>query len=243
MYHRSPKHPKGYLHSATRNSGRMLQLPPRSHRPPTMRWRHDITGQSLTYGFDAVGPTAIFLHGWAPPRSYRCALSRLAHNGVSVYAPRLPIRSAGKSAGSVNLTLNAYVSGLDNFLDAMGIDTPITLVGHSLGGAIAIKTAYDRPDRVAQLILVNPLGGETARRPPPHGYRPSAVVAKAMELTRELEYLAAQQLPVSLLWGRDDRIVPRSSDLPLRDLADPRYSRWQAPTTGASMTRTVSATR
>ncbi|WP_073358076.1 alpha/beta fold hydrolase [Rhodococcus jostii] len=189
-----------------------------NHRPPPIRWRHVIAqGRYAVYGVAGAGPAAIFVHGWGSPRSYQSALSRLAHNGVNVYAPRLPRYSADQPSGSMNLWLSDCVSWLDSFLSGIGIDTPITLVGHSVGGAIAVKVAYERPDRVAQLVLVNSLGGATAQTPLPRNFHPSAVTAKAVDLTRELECLATRQLPVSLLWGRNDRVIPRSSYFSLRN--------------------------
>lgn len=43
---------------------------------------------------------------------------------------------------------------LSNFLDALSLEQ-VDLVGHSLGGAIAIQFALDHPERVARLVLVN----------------------------------------------------------------------------------------
>src|SRR5690606_13025001 len=42
------------------------------------------------------------------------------------------------------------------FIDAMQLDRPL-LVGHSLGGAVALATALDFPDKVAGLALIAPL--------------------------------------------------------------------------------------
>lgn len=42
------------------------------------------------------------------------------------------------------------------FIDALGLERPL-LVGHSLGGAVALATALDYPDKVAGLALIAPL--------------------------------------------------------------------------------------
>jgi pimeloyl-ACP methyl ester carboxylesterase len=42
------------------------------------------------------------------------------------------------------------------FIDALGLDRPL-VVGHSLGGAIALALALDHPDKVAGLALISPL--------------------------------------------------------------------------------------
>jgi pimeloyl-ACP methyl ester carboxylesterase len=46
-------------------------------------------------------------------------------------------------------------------MSAVDIEGPVTLIGHSFGGGVAIQTAHDWPRRVARLILVNSIGGST----------------------------------------------------------------------------------
>jgi 4,5:9,10-diseco-3-hydroxy-5,9,17-trioxoandrosta-1(10),2-diene-4-oate hydrolase len=43
------------------------------------------------------------------------------------------------------------------FLDALGVDRA-TLLGHSMGGGVALRVAIDFPERVDRLVLVSPLG-------------------------------------------------------------------------------------
>jgi pimeloyl-ACP methyl ester carboxylesterase len=45
------------------------------------------------------------------------------------------------------------------FLDAVGVDEPVALMGHSFGGGVAIVVAHDAPARVARLVLINSIGG------------------------------------------------------------------------------------
>ena len=50
-----------------------------------------------------------------------------------------------------------YAALVVEFLDAVGIDQGI-LMGHSIGGWIALYVATMHPDRVSRLILVDPMG-------------------------------------------------------------------------------------
>lgn len=50
---------------------------------------------------------------------------------------------------------------IGEFLDTLGIENPV-LVGHSLGGAVALALALDRPERTRALALIAPL---THRQP------------------------------------------------------------------------------
>ena len=51
-------------------------------------------------------------------------------------------------------SLSAYVSMLQEFISRLSMSTPVILVGHSLGAAIALKYATDFPDDVAKLVTV-----------------------------------------------------------------------------------------
>lgn len=51
-----------------------------------------------------------------------------------------------------------YYGDLDALLDQLSPDQPATLVGHSMGGAIAGVYAAVRPERVARLVMLDFLG-------------------------------------------------------------------------------------
>jgi pimeloyl-ACP methyl ester carboxylesterase len=54
-----------------------------------------------------------------------------------------------------NYSLKAYARHVFEFMDAQGIDRA-SIVGHSLGGAVALEIAHDYPKRVDKLILIAP---------------------------------------------------------------------------------------
>ncbi|MFC1416080.1 alpha/beta fold hydrolase [Streptacidiphilus cavernicola] len=55
-------------------------------------------------------------------------------------------------------TLTGLASALPGFLDAVGASGPVHAVGNSLGGAVAMRLAADRPERVRSLLLANSAG-------------------------------------------------------------------------------------
>lgn len=54
-------------------------------------------------------------------------------------------------------TLDEVTDEIADLLSALGVESTVTLVGHSLGGAYAQRFTQRFPDRVARLVLVDPL--------------------------------------------------------------------------------------
>jgi pimeloyl-ACP methyl ester carboxylesterase len=127
--------------------------------PGRLEWQHvEVDGRPAAYGVGGEGPPLVFVHGWGlSGRAYRAALERLVARGLRVWAPTLPPHEAGGLAG--------YAGWLNAFCGAVGIDEPVVLAGHSLGGAVAVQTAHDFSDRVRGLVLVNAIGGAMVPRP------------------------------------------------------------------------------
>lgn len=114
----------------------------------------------------AGGPTVVLLHGWLDHRGSFDALAPLLGEGARTLA--LDHRGHGDSGwvgpgGFYHFV--EYVADLDGALDALGLarpgadpggpDGPVTLVGHSLGAAVALVFAAVRPQRVARAVLLD----------------------------------------------------------------------------------------
>ncbi len=72
--------------------------------------------------------------------------------GIRVFAPDLP--GHGKSEGPGEQSIQSYQDTLLRWLDFIGLQK-IILVGHSMGGAIALRFASLHPERVAGLGLIS----------------------------------------------------------------------------------------
>jgi pimeloyl-ACP methyl ester carboxylesterase len=72
--------------------------------------------------------------------------------GREVYALDLP--GHGRSAGPACAGIGAYAEAAREFADALALPA-FVLVGHSMGGAIALEFALRYPGRLAGLILVS----------------------------------------------------------------------------------------
>lgn len=235
--------------------------PPPSH----LEWCvTTVQGRRARYGVAGDGPPLVFLHGWGLGyRSYKRSLKRLVEIGLRVYAPALPGFAGTPDLPADDRSMQGYARWTADFLDTVGVDEPVTLVGHSFGGGVAIVTAHRLRDRVARLVLVNSIGGSVwtsnGSRVRPMSERPLwdwglhfqadamplrqlrrvvpviledavpnllrnagsvirvAGLARRADLTRELEDLRNSRLPVVILWGENDKVLPELSFHSLRD--------------------------
>lgn len=221
-----------------------------------LKWQTvTVDGRPAVYGVAGTGPALVFLHGWGlNHRTYKRALKPLVRGGLRVYAPALPGFGGTPPLPAAQFSLAGYAAWVAGFMTAAGITGPVTLVGHSFGGGVAIKTAHDWRDRVDRLVLVNSIGGATwsdtgghqrllsersvwdwglhlradtlslrqltrvvpviAADAVPNVLRRPGVVwrvghlARLADLTAELTELRARRLPVVILWGRGDSVLP-----------------------------------
>lgn len=123
----------------------------------------DILGVSHAYDFhcdriDDDDPVLVFVHGWLLSRLYWQPI-------IQSLAPSVPclsydLRGFGDSEanGTSDYSLAAYARDLDILLQKLEIKKA-WLVGHSLGGSIALWAAKLASDRVAGVICLNSGGG------------------------------------------------------------------------------------
>ena len=97
----------------------------------------------------------IFLHGWIGSwRIWWPTMKAMADSG-RLFA----IDFWGYGASSRlpdGYLFGAYVDQLGHFIEHLGIAGPVTLVGHSLGAAVALRFANLKPEHVRRLVLVSP---------------------------------------------------------------------------------------
>jgi pimeloyl-ACP methyl ester carboxylesterase len=92
----------------------------------------------------------VLIHGAGGSRlNWPVELRRLP--GVTVYT--LDLLGHGRSAGEGRDAIEGHAADVVAFLDAVGIQRA-AVVGHSMGGAIALTMALDYPERVIGLVLI-----------------------------------------------------------------------------------------
>jgi pyruvate dehydrogenase E2 component (dihydrolipoamide acetyltransferase) len=122
--------------------------------PPTQTV--DVDGRKLRClaTGDGDGVPLVFAHGFGGDLNNWLFNTEKLSSGRMAYAIDLPGHGESDKQASEFADL---VTALDGFLRAQGIDRA-HLVGHSMGGAVALKFAADNPDRVASLTLIDSAG-------------------------------------------------------------------------------------
>jgi pyruvate dehydrogenase E2 component (dihydrolipoamide acetyltransferase) len=105
---------------------------------------------------DPAGDPVVLVHGFGGDLDNWLFNTEKLAERRRVYALDLP--GHGESSKDVGAgDLAAFAAALGGFLDAVGAGR-VHLVGHSMGGAVALAYALEQPDRVASLTLIAPAG-------------------------------------------------------------------------------------
>jgi pimeloyl-ACP methyl ester carboxylesterase len=110
-------------------------------------------GRPVTYAEAGSGPVLLLIHGMAGNfENWRSVVEPLARQHT-VIAPDLP-GHGGSAPGAGDYSIGALAAGLRDLLIALDRERA-TLVGHSLGGGIAMQFAYQFPEITERLVLVS----------------------------------------------------------------------------------------
>jgi pimeloyl-ACP methyl ester carboxylesterase len=109
-------------------------------------------GRTVTYAESGAGPVLLLIHGMGGSSdNWRAVIEPLVRDHT-VIVPNLP--GHGGSSPGGDYSVGGLAAGLRDLLLVLGHDRA-TLVGHSLGGGIAMQFAYQFPEIVERLVLVS----------------------------------------------------------------------------------------
>jgi pimeloyl-ACP methyl ester carboxylesterase len=110
-------------------------------------------GHRVRYLTAGSGPAVVLIHGiTSSADTWRPAMAGLSREHTVIAPDLLGHGASAKPRG--DYSLGAYASGVRDLLAALGHDR-VTVVGHSLGGGVAMQFAYQFPERSERLVLVS----------------------------------------------------------------------------------------
>jgi len=102
--------------------------------------------------FGAAGPPVVILHGLLGSARNWTAIAKQLGESARVFA--LDLRNHGRSPWADAMSFNAMAGDVAAFVERHEL-RPATVIGHSLGGKVAMRLALSRPSLVERLVVVD----------------------------------------------------------------------------------------
>jgi pimeloyl-ACP methyl ester carboxylesterase len=116
-------------------------------------WEIVLHGRRAVYRVAGSGPPVVLIHGMLNSSGHWQAVAQRLAANHTVIAPDL-IGHGDSAAPRGDYSLGAHAASIRDLLAAIGVERG-TIVGHSLGGGVAMQFFYQFPERVERLVLVS----------------------------------------------------------------------------------------
>ena len=117
----------------------------------------EVDGARIHYLDEGSGPTLLLIHGLAgQTRVFTHSLLDKLKSQYRVVILDRPGCGYSTRPRQASAAISAQARTIAHFVEKLGLERPL-VVGHSLGGAIALSLALDHPDQVGGLALLAPL--------------------------------------------------------------------------------------
>ncbi len=131
----------------------MKSVPQPDHVDGFQEWQVELHGHRVIYHTAGSGPPVVLIHGMVnSSRHWRSVALSLADR-YTVIAPDL-IGHGDSATPRGDYSLGAHASSIRDLLAVLGVDRA-TIVGHSLGGGVAMQFFYQFPQRTERLVLIS----------------------------------------------------------------------------------------
>src|SRR5215203_1305506 len=116
-------------------------------------WQVELHGHRVIYRIAGSGPPVVLIHGMVNSSRHWEDVALALADRYQVIAPDL-IGHGDSATPRGDYSLGAHAASIRDLLAAIGVDRA-TIVGHSLGGGVAMQFFYQFPQRVERLGLVS----------------------------------------------------------------------------------------
>ena len=138
-------------HGGTAPDAQRHRRPPRA--PVIERADVLLHGHRVTFAIAGQGPPVVLIHGVAGRAAQWGPIISSLSQSHTVIAPDL-IGHGDSAKPRGDYSLGAHASGIRDLLMGLSIKRA-SIIGHSLGGGIAMQFAYQFPERCERLVLVS----------------------------------------------------------------------------------------
>ena len=150
---------------------------------------------------DSTKPTLIFLHG--SPGSWDAYKTYLSDSDLQKKYRLIAIDRPGFGYSNFGEAedLNAQASLILPFIQSNNNNQPITLIGHSMGGPVAVKLATKNPELFKNLVILS--GAIDPKAENPENWRP-------VLMSKPIKYIIPGAFRISndeLWWLKEDLVV------------------------------------
>ena len=173
-----------------------------THAAPAVKTGYaPVNGLKMYYEIHGAGEPLVLLHGGLGSTEMFGAILPLLSNGRRVIA--VDLQAHGRTADIDRpLSLEMMADDIGALLKYLGIPKA-DVMGYSLGGGVALRTAIQHPDMVRKLVIVS----AAFRR---DGWYPEIVAAMA-----QMGAASAEPMKPSPIYQMYARIAPRPADWPV----------------------------
>jgi pimeloyl-ACP methyl ester carboxylesterase len=116
-------------------------------------WEIELHGHRMLYRMAGNGPPVVLIHGMVNSSKHWEKVALDLASDYTVVAPDL-LGHGDSAVVRGDYSLGAHAASIRDLLAAIGIDRA-SVVGHSLGGGVAMQFFYQFPQRVERLALVS----------------------------------------------------------------------------------------
>src|ERR1700710_1241166 len=113
----------------------------------------ELHGHRVMYRMAGSGPPVVLIHGMVNSSRHWEAVATQLASDYTVIPPAL-IGHGDSATPRGDYSLGAHAAAIRDLLAVLGIDRA-TIVGHSLGGGVAMQFFYQFPQRTERLVLVS----------------------------------------------------------------------------------------
>lgn len=160
----------------------------------------EVRATRLRYLAGGEGDPLVLVHGLGGAAANWLALAPLLLPGRRLFVPELP-GHGGSARLAAAPSLNVYADRLAGLLEHEGVASA-AVVGHSLGGAIALRLAIRRPGAVRALVLAGAAGISSGSRNARYALTVTGIVKPGRRLAPYRHRIARSNVLKRVVFGR-----------------------------------------